>query len=213
VLPNTIPVDYGYIKFQVTVAGRPSAVSPFTFYFHSSATVTGNPAAAVITSVSPATGMTPNVDSWATLYSSSGGFGQCAEMITSIYFTTSSSASTSSNFPYLCSQWEWVSPSEARCFVTYNYLYPDTITRYQIVMGGTRGPGSATTVRTWTKKQMYGYGPNNNGLYYESSSVGSYMYFSLPESAPYQLRLTATLSTSLPTSGSWPYPKTQLLVS
>jgi hypothetical protein len=84
IIPATLPLNIGLLQFKVSVRGVASAVSSFTFNFASTATVSGNPSAAVITSISPTTGLMPNqVDVVANLFSSNG-FGDCAAMVTGV---------------------------------------------------------------------------------------------------------------------------------
>jgi hypothetical protein len=106
IIPAHVPLDYGDIRFQVSVRGRTSAVSASTFYLHSLAVVPHGAANAVISSMTTAR-ITPNLAGQViSLYSATGGFGVCAAMLTGVFYTTSTWDSVNSAFFYACTGYE-----------------------------------------------------------------------------------------------------------
>jgi hypothetical protein len=86
------------------------------------------------------------------MFSSTGGFGACALMVANVWYSISPTALPTSTFPLACVTFEWVSPFEIRCTLPPIDAY--NIVRGQVSMLGVRGPGSATTIYSQTKRRL-----------------------------------------------------------
>ena len=105
IMPSTVPL--GNIRFRISVRGQVSAVSSFTFYFAADAVLSSSASSAVIDSVSPSAPILPFTPNpvW-TVFSSSGGFGQCQELMSGLWYINDLSSPTTTNYYYACQSFQ-----------------------------------------------------------------------------------------------------------